>query len=240
MSPARLSQGGTVWAARLSIPSSSTAVSGYIQSCFPPHSHLTSTMGEEACGNRSFSSRSRYFRTVVSYGIRLTAVVVAFILSPIVFLYTRWFVLAKEVTSFPWFCMYNSKHFTTLAEYLCFWLFAACFDAYKHYLGLCWTLLHRITFSSYFLVAQRAFSSLLFPFLLSRDTGVCFLLYFPVLKYSVLPITFWSHLLSQFFWVETITSRTPSKAEKFCRLQDPFFSHVSFCMQSIHTRLGSE
>lgn len=152
-------------------------------------------MGEEARGNRSFSSRSRYFRTVVSYDIRFTAVVVAFILSPVVFLYTRWFVPAKEVTSFPQFCMYNSKHFTTLAECLCFWLFAACFNAYK----LCWALLQRITFSSYFLVAQRAFSSLLFPSLLSRDTGVCFLLYFLVLKYSVLPITFWSHLLSQFF-----------------------------------------
>ena len=32
----------------------------------------------------------------------------------------------------------------------------------------------------------------------------------------------------------------PSKAEKFCGLQDPFVSRVSFCMQSIHTRLGSE
>lgn len=40
--------------------------------------------------------------------------------------------------------------------------------------------------------------------------------------------------------METITSQTPSKAEKFCALQDPFVSHVSFCMQSIHTRLGSE
>lgn len=67
-----------------------------------------------------------------------------------------------------------------------------------------------------------------------------FLLYFSVFKYSVLPITFWSHLPSQCLRVEFITSQTPSKAEKFCGLQDPFVSHVSFCMQSIHTRLGSE
>lgn len=40
--------------------------------------------------------------------------------------------------------------------------------------------------------------------------------------------------------MESITFQTPSKAEKFCGLQDPFVFHVSFCMQSIHTRLGSE
>lgn len=70
--------------------------------------------------------------------------------------------------------------------------------------------------------------------------GCIFYSYFSVFKYSVLPITLWSHLLSQSLWVESITFQTPSKAEKFWGLQDPFVSHVSFCMPSIHTRLGSE
>lgn len=125
-----------------------------------------------------------------------------------------------------------------LAEYLCFQV--ACFDAYKPYLGLFGGLLQRTTFPYYFWVIQRVFSSLFYPSLLNRDAGVHSLLCFSVFKYSLLPITFWSHLLSQSLWVESITVQTPSKAEKFCGLQDPFVSYVSFCMQSIHTRLCSE
>lgn len=112
------------------------------------------------------------------------------------------------------------------------WCFQALFRALA--------LLRRTTFPYYFLIIQRGFSFLFFPSLLSRDAGLHFLLCFSVFKCSVLQVTFRSHLLCQFFWAKSITFQTPSKAEKFCGLQDPFVSRVSFCMQSIHTRLRSE
>lgn len=111
-----------------------------------------------------------------------------------------------------------------------------CFQASLRALAL----LRRTTFPYYFLIIQRGFSFLFFPSLLSRDAGLHFLLCFSVFKCSVLQVTFQSHLLCQFFWAKSITFQTPSKAEKFCGLQDPFVSRVSFCMQSIHTRLRSE
>lgn len=165
-------------------------------------------------------------------GVWLTAVPVASVISSLSFISGG---LSTQLEK--WFHFHDSMCVGVKPPYFSWGsgLPNCLFQCLHAYLGFCLGLLQRPLF---LIISElfRVFSSL--P--LNRDAGMHFPLCFPVFKHSALPITFWSHLLSQSFWVQFVTSQMPSKAEKFCELQDPFVSRVSFCMQSIPTRLGSE